>query len=225
MSGRKRKVWYDARCEDLAEHFLVGDELDTPTNRESLAADIQIAVEDWFDAARPPMVDRSELYPGAVVTVRVRIIELNGDKVAFCVAIGREAGAYIRVATTDILSVEPRPLAVGDRVRNGLRARSVGGEIIHVHNGAAWVDYGNSSWLEPLAELIRIPDEPAPAEQPPFKPGDEVEAALDISGTLHVGVILAVAGDDAWVNWGDHFGRRTEPLDTLTPRTTTERAP
>lgn len=50
MSGRD--VWYDADCEALAEHFLVGEALDTPENRRALAIYIQSAVEDWFALAR-----------------------------------------------------------------------------------------------------------------------------------------------------------------------------
>ena len=107
------------------------------------------------------MVDRRDLYPGAVVAARSKVVRVEGDRVILQSADDNLPGLRLSA----ILSVEPRPLAVGDRVRNGLRARSVGGEIIHVHNGAAWVDYGNSSWLEPLAELIRIPAEPAPAEK------------------------------------------------------------
>lgn len=69
MSGRPHENWYDSRCEDLAEHFLAGDVLDTPENREILAVDIQKAVEDWFAATRTAEERRNEALATIAKTV------------------------------------------------------------------------------------------------------------------------------------------------------------
>lgn len=54
---KSRERLYDPACEDLAEHFLAGDALDTPESRKSLAINIQDAVEDWFFNRRPAEED------------------------------------------------------------------------------------------------------------------------------------------------------------------------
>ncbi len=140
------------------------------------------------------------------------------------------ADHWIRVPLSAILSVDPRLLKVGDRVRVGSPGSAACRIVAIVADEAAlvWDDSAaglrngklvNNAYL--LSSLTRLPEGSTPDPEPQFKPGDEVEAALDISGTLQVGLIIAISGDDAWVHWGDHFGRRTEPLDTLTRRGST----
>lgn len=127
------------------------------------------------------MADRSDLYPGAVVTVRAKVTHVGDNGVTVEALAPNEADVNhmrdIGVHFRDILSVEPRPLAVGDRVRctAGMNGGLLG-DIVHIHNGIAWVDFGDCETLEKLSSLTltRIP-EPAPAEEAMrFKVGDMV---------------------------------------------------
>lgn len=44
---------YDVKCYELAIHFLQDEpNLDTQENQHELAAEIQQAVEDWFETKR-----------------------------------------------------------------------------------------------------------------------------------------------------------------------------
>lgn len=114
------------------------------------------------------MVDRKDLYPGAVVTVRARVHNV-GESRATLKAFDSEHGG---TRYEDILSVESRPLKVGDRVRH----HSWIGQIAFIHNGEATVVWekcdppgriGKLSVPFDLDDLTRIPDDDTAEERTP----------------------------------------------------------
>lgn len=125
------------------------------------------------------MVDRSEIVPGAVVTVRGVVERIQGHGVVLMSDDPRVAGPW--VADGNILSVEPRPLAVGDRVRLKKDGDALG-RVLLVHSVGnkhrvilEWSTGPLSNPIDP-ADLTRLPDDPAPAEKAMrFKVGDRVD--------------------------------------------------
>lgn len=118
------------------------------------------------------MVDRSEIYPGAVVTVRGRLsdapecLEDGTAVVAFVTDYGREVAV---VRHKDIITVEPRPLKVGEPVTK-LFGGGLPGIIRCVHGVNAWVQWDSDPQdfsTELISDLTRLPEErrPAPAEE------------------------------------------------------------
>lgn len=115
------------------------------------------------------MVDRSEIYPGAVVTVRAKVTHVGDNGVTVeALALDeadvnhmRDIGVHFR----DILTVEPRPLAVGDRVRH----RDSVGKIALIHAGEASLIWevchplGRAGKLSVPFDLADLSPSPAPA--------------------------------------------------------------
>ena len=83
---------------------------------------------------------------GDVVHVRGEVLEVRCDSGEFLVACRDEANnplsvAYRAVVSNDrVVHVEPRPLKVGDRVKDD---RGYKGIIVAQCRGEFWVDYGD----------------------------------------------------------------------------------
>jgi len=119
------------------------------------------------------MVDRKDLYPGAVVTFQATVYRYDANDDTALVNAGKMGIAWIDCAM--ILTVEDRPLAVGDRVRKTPDgpackiALIVGDEACLVWDDVAvGARNGRIVTTGPyhLSDLTRIPD-PAPAEDAP----------------------------------------------------------
>lgn len=110
------------------------------------------------------MVERSDLYPGAVVTVRAKVREYLDDVDRYTL---EPISGGTSVPFADILSVEPRPLKVGDPVEICGDA----GRIALIHGDQAillWTDVdpaemnGRLSRPYHVDKLTRLPEERAP---------------------------------------------------------------
>lgn len=104
-------------------------------------------------------MNASKLKAGDVVTVRATVKWADG----LYLKLNCSDGSVIAVPHADIVSIEPRPIAVGDRVRHQTMKGSLGGKVLAVHGGEACLlvmpDF-DESFVEfmkpvPLSTLIR----------------------------------------------------------------------
>lgn len=96
---------------------------------------------------------------GDVVTLRGVVNRVNPQDGSACVYFGGDAEHnYIDldIPPENIVSIEPAPLKVSDRVSS--RAGGRIGEILAIHGGLAWVLFDDDDpWTLDLSDLERAP--------------------------------------------------------------------
>lgn len=163
------------------------------------------------------MVDRSALYPGAVVTVRAKVVYVGNSGATVVACEPDKPPTTMGVGFSAILSVEDRPLAVGDRVRTPGGNR---GRIVALGKGEACLVLEPTGFLSSpvlLAELTRLPEEPAPAEKAMrFKVGDRVDDR-DIGRGTVTAIRYEVEFADGGMGWCSDYDLSPAPAEERAP--------
>lgn len=97
-------------------------------------------------------MDASKLKAGDVVTVRATVKWADG----LYLKLNCSDGSVIAVPHADIVSIEPRPIAVGDTVRlDGIA--SLDWSVVHVHETRAWIERRDTSGAK-FADIVQMSD-------------------------------------------------------------------
>lgn len=89
------------------------------------------------------MHDVKDVRVGDVVTVRAEVRAVTADQSGVALLVGTCMTGWVDARA--IVSLEPRPIKVGDRVRSTIVVRGVAsieaGEVLAIHDATAWVKF------------------------------------------------------------------------------------